>query len=247
MSLEKRIADALHAADDYEPSPDLFARLHRSIEEDRAHRRRVRVASGLALIGAALIIGFLMVVAQPGARGGVTIPKWSLELMTTLVLLTVLLSLGPVLRRLGRPLLLEVFHLSPSTGIQFSRLLDIAYYLFFGGSIVNAFDPTHLGRAIAISGDEVLVEIYQIASFLLQLGVAHVANLIFLPVIGLLFTSLSRRAARRSAGSQSPPESTAARKADRIASAIVMTATLLVMAGVLALVAVVLVSIGLSG
>lgn len=37
MSLEKRIADALHAADTFQPSPDLFTRLQRSIEEDLAH------------------------------------------------------------------------------------------------------------------------------------------------------------------------------------------------------------------
>lgn len=246
MSLERRISDALHAADDYEPSPDLFSRLHGSIEEDRAHRRRVRVAVGLVLLGAALTAGFLMAVAQP-VVDGVTIPKWSLELVTTLALVAILLTLGPALRRLGRPLLDDIFHLSPPTGTRFSRLLDIAYYLFFGGSIVNAFDPTRLDRAIKISGDDVLVEIYQVASFLLQLGVAHTANLVVLPVIGLLFTSLFRRVARRASGADSPPESATARRADRLASGIVMTATLLAIGGALILVAAVLIALGLDG
>ena len=41
MTVEQRLRDALHRADGYAPSPDLFARVQRSIEEDRAHRRRM--------------------------------------------------------------------------------------------------------------------------------------------------------------------------------------------------------------
>ena len=42
MTLEQVLSATLHSADDYDPSPDLFAKVQRSIDEDRAHRRRFR-------------------------------------------------------------------------------------------------------------------------------------------------------------------------------------------------------------
>ena len=246
MSLERRIADALHAADDYQPSVDLFARLHRSIEEDRAHRRRVRIALALVSVGVLLLIGFIVAVADRDPQEVVTIPRWSVQTVVAAVLITVLIALGPVLRRLGSPLLEEVFHLNPPAGQRFSRLLDIAYYLFFGGLIVSGVGTRGLVERVAISSDEVRLGIAQIAGFLLQLGIVHTVNLALLPVIGLLFNSLTRRAARRSAGINAPAESPAARKSDRLAGAIVMTVAGLAIAGTLALMAMILVSIGLS-
>ncbi len=151
-----------------------------------------------------------------------------------------------MLRRLGSPLLEEVFHLNPPTGHRFSRLLDIAYYLFFGGQIVNRLDPQGLDELVAISSNETWLGLAQIAEFLLQLGIVHTANLALLPVIGLLFNSLTRRARRRAEGAAAPPESSSAKKADRLAGIIVMTAAGVVIAGVLALVGVILVSLGLS-
>ncbi|MBI2237588.1 MAG: hypothetical protein HYU54_03565, partial [Actinobacteria bacterium] len=51
MSLEERLREVLRRTDEYEPSPDLFARVRRSIEEDAAHRRRIRRAVASALTG----------------------------------------------------------------------------------------------------------------------------------------------------------------------------------------------------
>lgn len=246
MSLERRIADALHAADDYQPSVDLFARLHRSIEEDRAHRRRVRVTLALVGTGAFAVVAFLVSVAERSSEGVVTVPKWSIQVVAAFVLIAILITLGPVLRRLGSPLLEEVFHLNPATGVRFSRLLDIAYYLFFGGLIVSAIDTRGLTAQVQASSEEVWIALAQIAGFLLQLGVVHTVNLALLPVIGLLFNSSIRRARRSSSGEAAPPESASARKADRLAGAIVMTAAGVAIAGALALVGVILVSLGLS-
>lgn len=246
MSLEKRISDALHAADDYQPSVDLFARLHRSIEEDRAHRRRLRVTLALVGTGLFVVFAFLVAVAQRSSDGVVTVPKWSIQVVVAFVLITVLIALGPVLRRLGSPLLEEVFHLNPPTGVRFSRLLDIAYYLFFGGLIVSAIETRGLAGQVQASSEEAWIALAQVAGFLLQLGIVHTINLALLPVIGLLFNSLTRRARRRAEGPDAPQESPYARKADRLATAIVMTAAGVAIAGALALVGVILVSLGLS-
>lgn len=247
MSLEKRIVEALHAADDFQPSPDLFARLQRSIEEDRAHRRRIRIAIGLIVAGLMIVAWFLMAVAERSPQGVTTVPKWSIQVVVTVLQIAVLVTLGPALRRLGTPLLADVFHLNPATGHRFARLLDIAYYLFFGGLIVNSVDIRGLAEHVGASGEEVWTGLARVAGFLLQLGIVHTVNLALLPVIGLLFTSSTRRAKRMAAGgAESPPESPLARNADRLARGIVVTVAALAIAGTLALLAIILVSIGLS-
>lgn len=246
MSLERRITEALHAADDYRPSVDLFSRLHHSIEEDTAYRRRVRysfVGGAFALV--LLVVFFGSVATRPGA-GEIVVPRWSLELAGTAIAVAVLLTLGPVLRRMGGSLLQEIFHLNPVTGYRFSRLLDIAYFLFFGGRIITGFDPRALDTLVELRGEDMLQELFQLGGFLLSLGLAHIANLALLPVIGLLFTSLTRRARRRDAGSAAPSIAPRARRADRLATAIVTTAAVLALVGTLALVGLIIVGIGVS-
>lgn len=245
-SLERRIREALHATDDYQPSIDLFARLHRSIEEDRAHRRRLLATAITSAFGLLLLGLFVVATSQRTMAGVWTIPKWSLQAVIEVILVTILITLGPALRRLGSPLLDDVFHLKPETGALFSRLLDIAYYLFFGGFIILNLDPTDLHQRITIPSEELWLGATGIAAFLLFLGMAHVANLAVLPIIGLLFTSLARRVARRAAGASAPPESPKARKVDRLVTGIVVTTTMLGVAGSLALIGAILVSIGVD-
>lgn len=245
MNLERRISDALHMTDDYQPSVDLFSRVHRSIEEDRIHRRRVRTAAVAALAGVVTLGGFFVPIMKRSSGDELTIPKWSLQVVGAAVLIAVLVTLGPALRRLGGPLIGEVFHLSPATGTRFSRLLDIAYYLFFGGVILLSLDLRGLDGAVPIPGDDLMGALFQVARFLLLLGVAHVANLALLPAIGLMFTSLTRRAARREAGPEAEPESALAKTADRVVSGIVTAVTIAVIAAVLALVAVIMIGLGL--
>ena len=83
----------------------------------------------------------------------------------------------------------------------------------------------------------------QVARFLTVLGLAHVGNLLLLPIVGLLFSSVTRRARRRIAGSEAPPLSERARKTDRLAMAIVFTAALLGIGGGLLVIALVVIGI----
>lgn len=237
MSLERRLIDALHQRDDYQPSGDLFARVRRSIEEDQRHRRRMRNVAAAVVAGLAILATFLIALAEDDPEGVLVLPKWSIQVVVFVLLTSCLLVFGPVIRRLGQPYLADVFHLNPEAGDRFSRLLDIAYYLFFVGGILSSLDLTEAGSLVPAG--EGLRSGGQVAVFLAVLGLAHVGNLLLLPVVGLLFASVTRRARRRAAGSEAPPISERARKADRLALAIVLTAVSIGIGGGLLVVALV--------
>lgn len=240
MSLERRLSEALHRADSYQPSVDLFARLSRSIEEDQAHRRRVQTTVVATVGGLAVLSALLAFVAEPAPGGAIGLPKWALQLVMALVMTVVLITLGPVIRRLGEPLLSDVFHMSPATGERFSRLLDIAYYLFFGGGILLSLDLTDGGLLLDVGNEALIEAAWGMAIYLAVLGLAHAGNLLFLPLVGLMFSSLTRRARRNAAGVDAPPISERARKVDRLTMAMVLTATLIGIGGTLAVIVLVI-------
>ena len=51
--VEQRLIDALRSTERVDPSPDLWSRVVHSIDEDRAHRRRVRAGVQAAFSDAA--------------------------------------------------------------------------------------------------------------------------------------------------------------------------------------------------
>ena len=237
MSLERRLTEALHQADGYQPSVDLFARLSRSIEEDQEHRSRIRRGTAAVVAGLAILATFLSGLADHDPDGVLVLPKWSIQVVVFALLTSCLVVFGPAIRRLGQPYLADVFYMSPATGERFSRLLDIAYYLFFGGGILSSLDLTEAGSLIPTEGLRFGVE--QVALFFTVLGLAHVGNLLLLPIVGLLFSSVTRRARRRVAGSEAPTMSQRARKPDRLSMVIVLTAVLLGIGGGLMVIALV--------
>lgn len=142
MSLEEMLTGTLHAADDYAPSPDLFAKVQRSIEGDDAHRRRVR--SVILWVGAAVaaIRVFLLVTVRVES-GRIDMSFASLELLVTAVMIAIVSVMGPAIRRFGQTCEQAVFADNPETGRQVLRLLDIAYYLIFVAYIAMTlmFEP----------------------------------------------------------------------------------------------------------
>jgi multisubunit Na+/H+ antiporter MnhC subunit len=197
------------------------------------------VVAGIAILGV-----FLSAFADIDPDGVRVLPKWSLQVVLFVLLTSSLLVFGPVIRRLGQPYLADAFHMSPATGERFSRLLDIAYYLFFGGGILGSLSLTEAGSLVPAS-EGLKYAMDTVGFFLSVLGLAHVGNLLLLPVVGLLFASVTRRARRRAAGSEAPSISERARKADRLALAIVLTAVSIGIGGGLLVVA--LVVMGASG
>lgn len=230
MTVEELLVDALHGADDYAPSPDLFARVQRSIEEAAAHRRRVTRALGFIAVGLAVaagwVIGFLEV------RDGVaTMPWWTLEILTIVAMIALVVALGPLIRRFGRVLTEDVFRSNPATSARFLSVLDIAYYLIFSAYILmsTVFSPDpEWGGTLAGQVDG---ELTRVGFLLLIMGVLHALTIAVLPVIGLIFASTWRREARRLLGAGAPAPHPDAERADRLASVIVWTVLGLLTAG----------------
>lgn len=188
MTLEQLVADALHAADDYAPSPDLFEKVERSIEEDAAYRARVRrvlLATGLGVVA---VLAYVAVTADFAAR---TMPLGALEWLTTALLVVAVVVLGPAIRRFGEQYEREVFRSNPDAGTQVLSLLDIAYYLIFGAYIVMTLfnDPGFLDTFADWLRDAVV----RIGGLLMLMGVLHVALLLALPVAGLVLGANERR------------------------------------------------------
>lgn len=204
MSLEQLLTDTLHAADDYAPSPDLFAKVQLSIEEDEAHRRRIRRTALWCVAAVALVIVFLLTTVRVDG-GQVSMSFSSLELLVTAVMVAIVATMGPAIRRFGQTYERAVFASNPDTGTQVLRLLDIAYYLTFSAYIVMTLmfePPQDLSLFDRQFADTLLFEAERLGGLLLLMGVLHVALLLALPIVGLVHSANARRA-RIAAGAAS--------------------------------------------
>ncbi len=203
-ALEDRLHDALaEVGRTRTPAPDLFARVVEGIEHDRRRRRRVRLLVAAWALGIAVAIALILTLT-PQRPGGREMSWWILELGTNAVLVGIALWLGPFIKRFGRAYAADVFHDNPSTGKSYIVLTDIVYYLIFSAYILftlhvapqkdwNNDDGAQLSDAPGLVTPEMVTwEIGRIAGILLIIGLLHGINIIFMPVLGRLF-SLNRR------------------------------------------------------
>jgi hypothetical protein len=191
--LEDRLHDALsQGASEMDESPDLFARVRLSIEDDRRLRRqRGRVVALVACVAgavAALIFAF-----TDNRQGELLMDWWVLELIANGLLVGVALWLGPLIKRYGKSYAADVFRANPRTGKSFIVLTDIAYYLIFFAYVLFTVSFEVKGNwGQTVGGAQLQHEVARIGGILLILGVLHSLNLIALPVMGRLLT-LNRR------------------------------------------------------
>ncbi len=193
MTLEQRITDALTTVDELEPSIDLWARVNRSIEEDRAHRRRLR----RVLIAVAVVLSCL-VAAGWGFRTvttlGTTAVDWrAMEVIEAVALVMMVIALGPAIRRFGDGYAGIVFRANPETGERFIRLLDVAYYLTFGGYVLLTTQFERPIEATLKLGEQVQSGLGRMGGLLLLMGLLHGVTVVVLPFIGLIFTATWHR------------------------------------------------------
>ena len=189
MTVEARLRDVFLAeAAQVAESPDLFARVVLSIEDDRRRRRRRRrvlTGAGFALGAAAVLIAALIDVRQ----GEPLMDWWVLELITTGVLIGLALYLGPLIKRFGKAYAADVFRANPRTGKSFIVLTDIAYYLIFSSYIMFTLNfELPGGWDTVVNGAQLKDEVSRVAGIVLIIGLLHGVNLLALPIIGRLLT-----------------------------------------------------------
>ncbi len=200
MTLEERLTAAFRTADQYQPSPDLFEKVIKSIDEDAAHRRRIRRLAYSVAAALAFVVGYLFL-AIDRVDGVLEMPFWSLEVLVTGVMIALVLVLGPVIRRFGTAFENDVFRSNVDTSRSFLTLMDIAYYLIFGAYTVMSL---RYAPPANVHGSDLVEwlgwESQRVAGLFLLMGVLHAVTLVALPVIGLVFSANMRRARRAELG-----------------------------------------------
>lgn len=206
MTAEEQLTAVFSAADQYQPSSDLFEKITRSIEEDAAHRKRVRriVILGLAALGFVAVYLFL---AVERVDGGFEMAFWSIEVLVTGAMAASVLLLGPAIRRFGTAFESDIFRSSPETGSSFLALMDVAFYLIFGAYtfMTIQYSPPINDPAAQRLVEWVGWEFQRFAGLLLLMGLLHAVTMVALPVVGLVFSANMRRARRDRLGEAAPP------------------------------------------
>jgi len=210
--------------------------VQRSIDEDTAHRRRLR--RNLVWVGVGLVSVALYLLATVDIVDGVVSMSFTaLEAMITAVMVLIVALVGPAIRRFGQSYERDAFGSSPSMGAQVLKLLDIAYYLIFGAFIVMTlvFDPAlEFENRVGLFRDDLAVwlrgELGRVAALLLLMGLLHVALVLALPIAGLVHSANERRR-RIVAGAVS--SDALADRVDRAITVVAWAAALLVIAQLL--------------
>lgn len=204
MNIEQQLTRALRSADRVEPSADLWSRVLHSIEEDRAHRRRVLISTAVT---AAVVVSLVVVGAAGSTDGplGRFVRPPVLEVIETVLLVVLVVVLGPAIRRFGRGFADDLWTTSPTIPKALLGLLDVAYALVFSGFILLTADfqvtgtvPTDRLGCFAADvicrslGSQLESTAGRVGGLLLTMGVLHAFTLAALPVVALVSNSTRR-------------------------------------------------------
>jgi len=187
LNVEQRLVSALRAVDRVEPSLDLWSRVLHSIEEDRAHRRRIvtSFAVTIAMMAGLVVLGLVNLIDTPSGRQ-VRVP--AMELIETIALIALVAVLGPAIQRFGRGYAHDLWPATPSLPSSLLRLLDVAYLLVFGGYILLTtyfdFGPSTTGVA-----EQVEDLSWRVGGLVLTMGLLHAATIMTLPLVALISNS----------------------------------------------------------
>lgn len=204
MTVEDRLIAALRATDEVEPSPDLWSRVVHSIDEDRAHRRRVRTSIAVTVGVVAVLTAIGALASTEGPLGRHVRPAM-FELLTIAALIALVLVLGPAIRRFGRGYASDLWPADPDLASRLIRLLDLAYYLVFAGYILLSVDLTfaesdasHAACLLADDachslGGQLQVAAVRIGGLLVVMGVLHAVTIVVLPFLALISNSTRTR------------------------------------------------------
>ena len=193
MTIEQRLTRAFQHVDAVDPSPDLWARVVHSIDEERRHRQRV-VATAGAIVATLVAVVAIAGLALRENRYGRFVDRPTLEVLEIVVLSIVVLALGPAIRRFGRGFAADLWPGDSVAPGALLRLLDVAYFLVFSGYILlttefdfrSAFGPETLGEQLGESAQ-------RIGGLLLIVGLLHALTIAALPMVALIDNSTRAR------------------------------------------------------
>jgi hypothetical protein len=177
-------------------SPDLFARVNRSLAEARA-RRRFRWALAGGIFGFVLADAALALALSDFDNGRINMQWWVIELITDTVLVAIAVALGPFIKRFGRAYAADIFRANPRTGKSYLVLTDVAYYLIFTSFVFFTVTFVQPDSWKGSTGTQLEHEVARVGGILLIMGVLHAANVVALPVIGGLLSGNKRFDGRR--------------------------------------------------
>ena len=118
---------------------------------------------------------------------------WILEIIFVVIMIGVVATLGPLIKRFGKAYAADVFRANPRTGKSYLVLMDFAYYMIFGAYVlfVIKWEPD-TGWAQEVNADQLQASAVRLGGMVLLMGFLHGLNVLTLPVIGRVFT-LNRR------------------------------------------------------
>lgn len=112
---------------------------------------------------------------------------WILELVVAGLLVTILLVLGPLIKRFGKAFAADIFRSNPRTGKSYLVLMDFAYYLIFVAFILFTISfERDAGWTQEVGADQLESASVRVGGMLLLMGILHGLNVIGLPLIGRL-------------------------------------------------------------
>jgi protein-S-isoprenylcysteine O-methyltransferase Ste14 len=196
MNVEQRLLRAFEEVDRLEPSADLWTRVVHSIDEDRAHRRRV-IRSIVTTVAALLAVVAIAIASMRDGVYGAHVERWVMECLEFIGLTVVVLVMGPAVRRFGRNYALDLFPTQEVLGTKLLGLLDVAYYLVFAGYILLSTQfEFRLGIAGRPASQDLAQQLHEasvrLGGLLLTMGLLHALALVVLPIVALVHNSTRR-------------------------------------------------------
>lgn len=196
MNVEQRLLHALRHSGPFEPSADLWSRVLHSIEEDRAHRRRVTGSIAVTVLVLAGLIAAGAAALRDGPAGSY-VHRPAMETLELIGLGVLVVVLGPAIRRFGRNFAHDLFPCERALAAGMLRLLDVAYYLVFAAYILLT---TQLQFELGVAGMPAALDLAQqleeaairVGGLLLLMGVLHASTLAALPFVALVHNSTRR-------------------------------------------------------
>lgn len=188
MNVEQRLIQAFDDIDRVEASADLWSRVVHSIEEDRRHRRNVASTTAYVLAACAAF-GLAMWIGLVEGPAGRHVGWKTLEIVETTLLVAIVVTLAPAIRRFGRGFADDLWPAVPATAPALLRLLDIAYALVTSGYVLlSAQFDAHLQSSNPLAG-QLADTSERVAGLVLVIGVLHAATIGALPLLALVSNS----------------------------------------------------------